>query len=119
MKHILIIDDEERIRSIYARLFKSNVSAFEVYEAGDAWEATDIMMRNKVDLILLDLKMPEIGGQEMYKVIREMDPRVDVIISSVYSVDRQQRMVPWARDYFDKSDGPLVLLDKVSHLLVE
>ncbi len=110
-KKILIIDDEERIRAIYKWLLEE--SGLTVTEAANAEEATRVMITEKVDLILLDINMPQVNGKTMFEVIQEYDPRLKVIVSSVYPVDVQRKMIPHAFDYHDKSEGSSSLLDKI------
>ena len=115
MKKILIIDDEERIRDIYTRLFVEQ--RFIVRHAPDAVKATNILIRENIDIILLDIKMPEINGKTMFEVIELYNPHLKVIVSSVYPINKQKQMIPKAADYFDKSQGLNVLIEKVHHLL--
>lgn len=116
MKKILIIDDEERIRDIYSRLFVQ--AGIIVRRAKNATEATNIMIREAIDLILLDVKMAVVDGREMFDIIKEYDPHGKVIISSVYPVEKQRELIPRALDYYDKSDGPIKLLEKVINNLI-
>ena len=116
MKKVLIIDDEDRIRDIYSRLFVQ--AGIIVRRAKDATEATNIMIREDIDLVLLDIKMSVVDGCTMFDVLREYDPNCKVIISSVYPVDKQRELIPWALDYYDKSDGPVSLLEKVVNTLI-
>jgi len=117
-KRVLIIDDEEGIRKNYKRFFHAlGPTLFEVIEASNAIEATNYIIREKVDIIILDIQMPNIDGQLMYEVIKEYNPDIKVIVASVYPIDQQKRMIPFASDYFDKSQGPTKLLEKVSQAL--
>ena len=111
---ILIVDDEERIRNIYTRLFAER--GFIVRQASDAVTATNILIRENIGIVLLDIKMPEINGKTMFEVIEEYDPSIKIIISSVYPIDRQRKMIPKAADYFDKSQGLTILLNKIETL---
>ncbi len=113
---ILIVDDEKRIQNIYIRTFVE--AGFSVRWAGNAQEAMNILVREKIDVVLLDIKMPRINGQTLFDVIQKYDPTIKVIVSSVYPVDKQKLMIPQARDYYDKSQGPAVLLEKVAHAIV-
>ena len=116
MKKILIIDDEAQIRNICWKLFDQ--AGLTVRRAADAREATNIMIREDIDLILLDLKMSRINGRVMFEIIQEYNPQQKVIVSSVYPVEKQRELVPCANDYFDKSEGPLKLLEKVVNILI-
>jgi DNA-binding NtrC family response regulator len=119
-KRILIIDDEERIREIYKRYFNAvGASVFEIIETGNAREATEYIIREPVDIIILDIEMPGVDGRVMFEIIKEYNPDLKVIVASVYPIDQQKRLIPFALDYFDKSQGIMKLLAKVSHVLVE
>lgn len=119
MKKVLIIDDEERVRNIHKKICLSLGSEVcQVFEAADAVTATNILIRERLDLILLDIRMPGINGQTMYEVIQEYAPEVDVIIASVFPVYQQRELFPKVKDYYDKSGGPFVLLDKLANILL-
>jgi DNA-binding NtrC family response regulator len=118
-KNILIIDDEERIREIYARLFHAIGSTiFEVFEASNAEEAKEIIFRERLDLILLDIKMPRIDGIKMFEAIKEVNPRLEIVVASVYPIEKQKKLIPFADSYYDKSEGPIKLLEKVTARLL-
>jgi CheY-like chemotaxis protein len=72
-----------------------------------------------VDIIILDIEMPGVDGRVMFEIIKEYNPDLKVIVASVYPIDQQKRLIPFALDYFDKSQGIMKLLAKVSHVLVE
>lgn len=70
---ILVVDDEPRVRELLKiALEKSN---YEVLTANSGKEALDILRKEKVDLVLADVMMPEMDGYELCKRIRE-DPKL-------------------------------------------
>lgn len=83
---ILIVDDEESIRN----LLKDALSGlgYSVKEASNGKEAIEIFNLNKdrIDLIILDLIMPEMGGEETLLGLRELKPDVKVIIATGFGV---------------------------------
>ena len=111
MKRILLVDDEKKIRTLYKKLLIDE--GYEVIEAVNAREATDILLVNHIDLVLLDLNMPDITGDEMLDIVKIYDPKFKVIVISVCPIDEQQKRVPDAHDYFDKSHAADILLDKI------
>jgi DNA-binding response OmpR family regulator len=115
-KKILVIDDEERIRRLYSEVLVPE--GFEVLEAANATDATRIMIRSSIDLILLDIKMTELDGTQMYEVIREYDPELKVIVSSIFPEDEQKQSIVDADDYFEKSQTMEVLVGKVKEILL-
>lgn len=115
MTHILIVDDEPEIRDVYRRLLTDE--GYSVSEAADAVEAHEILVKNHIDLVLLDIKMPDIDGVTMHDIIQFVHSQSKVIIASVYPVDHQMELIQEAADFFDKSQGATVLLDKITHAL--
>lgn len=116
MKTILVVDDQDRIRKTYNRVFTKE--GYCVLEARNANEADDIIESTKVDLMLLDLKMPEVNGEVVYDVAKLFQRGLKVIVSSVYPLDEQKQMIGDATDYFDKSEGIQVLKKKVRAVFI-
>jgi DNA-binding NtrC family response regulator len=112
---LLVIDDEERIRDAYRRLFCHY--GFEVITASNATQANDLLVRNKFDIVLLDIKMAEVDGSVLFGIIRTFHKKVKIVVSSVYSIDEQKERIQDADAYFDKSDGKDVLLGLIFSLL--
>jgi len=115
VKKILIIDDEVRVRQMYAMLLKEE--GFDVRKASDVPKATELLLRENFDLVLLDIRMPGDGGKKMYEVIREYDPNLKVIVSSVYPVEEQIQSILGASAYHDKAQGIDDLMVKVKEVL--
>jgi DNA-binding NtrC family response regulator len=111
---LLVIDDEERIRDAYHRLFRH--CGFDVLTASNATEANGLLVRNKFDIVLLDIKMAEVDGSVLFGIIRKFHKNIKVVVSSVYSIDEQKEKIRNADAYFDKSDGMSVLLGIISSL---
>ena len=64
---VMVVDDNKEIRDI-VRLYLTN-SGFEVIEARNGVEAIELLDKNSVDLIILDIMMPEMDGIEVLKKI--------------------------------------------------
>ena len=75
---ILLVDDEARFRETSRRLLTR--VRYEVILAENGQVALDLLSRNSVDVILLDLKMPVMGGEEFLKTMRPLYPHIPVII---------------------------------------
>nr|WP_321258351.1 response regulator [uncultured Pseudodesulfovibrio sp.] len=65
---ILVVDDEERFRKSMARILRSK--GYAVDEASDGMDALNRLATGGFDVVLLDLKMPELSGEETYNEIR-------------------------------------------------
>jgi DNA-binding response OmpR family regulator len=115
MKRILIIDDERRIGRSYTVLLSEE--GFDVNYAANVREATDLLVRENFDLVLLDINMPEEDGKKMYEFIREYDPCIKVIVSSVFPIEEQIEIILGASAYHNKSQGVDILVAKVKEVL--
>lgn len=81
-KSVLIVDDEEVIRSFLSEVLGEN---YDVSLACDGNEAIGLIKKQKFDLIITDLKMPKVTGEEVVKYARHHDPQAKVIVISGFS----------------------------------
>jgi len=100
---------------MYGQFFESE--GYDVALAENAQEATRHLIWKGTQLVLLDIHMPGVNGKTMYEVIREHDPKLKVIVASVYTLEEQKEMITDAQDYHDKSHGNDILLSKVQQVL--
>jgi YesN/AraC family two-component response regulator len=70
---ILVVDDEPGTLEMHARIVQSHSSSNQVLKARNGKEALEILQRARVDLILLDLQMPDMDGFEVLEVTRSME----------------------------------------------
>ena len=68
---ILAVDDEPNIRRAYARVLGTR---YRVYTAGNGTEALEVLKRQSVDAIICDLAMPDMGGRDLLRVLKETRP---------------------------------------------
>jgi len=110
---ILIVDDEERFRSTLIKLLSSR--GMEATAAGSGEEALEILGRESCDVILLDVKMPGMGGVKALPRIKELRPEAEVLILTGHaSVDIASEMIRCgAADYLLKPCPLEELLDGV------
>jgi CheY-like chemotaxis protein len=81
-KTILITEDEDSNFS-YLKLLLTNTK-INILRAKDGKEAVDICQKNKIDLILMDIKMPGMDGVEATSIIKKLLPDIPVIVQSAY-----------------------------------
>lgn len=81
---VLVVDDEASIRSMVRRVLEGCGCA--VHVARDGREALALFERHRdeIDLVLLDLTMPDLGGLEVFSELRRLRPNVRVVLSSGY-----------------------------------
>ncbi len=77
-RRILVVDDEDALRTVLSA--ELNSEGYEVGAAADGMEAVSELQKMKYDLVLLDIKMPNMNGFEVLKVIKEKHPGTRVIM---------------------------------------
>ena len=84
---MLLVDDEDMIIEIGDKILSS--MGYKVLQAKSGKEAVEIYKENKdaIDIVLLDLIMPDMGGGETYDRLKEIDPGLKVLLASGYSID--------------------------------
>lgn len=113
---ILIVEDEERMRSLIAAYF--NKEGYKVYEAENGARAIEIFKSNHIDLIILDIMMPVMDGFDVCKEIRKTS-YVPIIILTAKS-EEDDKLLGYelgADDYVTKPFSPRVLIAKGKVLL--
>ncbi len=102
-KKILVVDDEPDIRVFYASILEDNGAT--IFEAGDGDEAIEIAMREKPDLITLDLSMPGKDGTKVFEEIRS-HPENGHLKICIITGRPELRQLIYDQD-FDKPEGYL------------
>ena len=82
---VLLIDDEKIIIEVGQELLKT--LGYTVFQAKNGQDGIGIYKKNKIDIVILDMIMPEMGGSETYDRLKEIDPDIKVLLSSGYSID--------------------------------
>jgi len=80
---ILIVDDEEVLQDVLSSLLRKE--GYDVVGARSGEEGLQALAEHEFDLVLLDLMLPGISGQEVLKEIRRRDPEVVVVVVTAYS----------------------------------
>jgi DNA-binding NtrC family response regulator len=113
LKNILIIDDEEKLRNLIARIVKSE--GFEVLEAADLKSGFKKLEHSDIDVILCDVKLPDGNGVDFVEKIKASFPLTEVILLTAFGKisDGVQAMKNGAFDYIVKGDDN----DKIIPLL--
>ena len=84
---VLLVDDEEPIRQVGQEILEA--MGYRVLVARHGAEAVDLYAKSQeeIDLVILDMVMPNMGGGETYDRMKEMSPDIKVLLSSGFSVD--------------------------------
>jgi len=115
MSRILVVDDEQNIRFVYKEVLTDE--GYEVIEAESAEGTFDILNRELIDLVLLDIKLRSESGLHILKRITTEFPDTPVLLCSAY-VSFQNDYTSWLADgYIVKSSDPEELLNEVDKVL--
>ena len=114
-KRILVMDDEEHIRKLYKMELEDE--GYQVIATGECKEGLRHIESQDVDLVILDIRMPDMDGRDVLARAREVDIKLPIIISSAYPMFKQEFGV-WAADAFVVKQHDLdELKSKVQELL--
>lgn len=117
MKKILIIEDEESIRGFLKINLKRN--GYEVIEADNGELGVKLALKEKPEIIILDVMLPGIDGFKVCKIIRNEDEKVGIIMLTAKSqdLDKIMGLEYGADDYIIKPFNPMELLLRIKALL--
>jgi DNA-binding response OmpR family regulator len=115
MNRILVVDDEPNIRFVYKEVLSEE--GFDVLEAESGKDTFDILKRELIDLVILDVKLrSESGLDVLQKIIKEY-PNTPVVLCSAY-ISFQNHYTSWLADsYVIKSSDPEELLNEINRVL--
>ena len=86
---IFVVDDEEDIRSFISEVLKSH--GYRVLLAANGHQAIEMFKKKNrdIDLVILDMVMPGMGGEEAFLKMKAINPRIRALLSTGYSQDRR------------------------------
>ena len=115
MSQLLIVDDEKNILKLYEKEFKEE--GHDVMIATSGLEALQKLEKNSVDLVILDIRMPELNGVETLKKIMESPSNPPIILNSAYT-SYKDNFLTWAAEaYVVKSSDLTELKAKTREVL--
>ena len=116
---LLLVDDEENVLKV-ARLMLEKLG-YRVLAAKSGKEAVELCSCSKgsIDLAILDMVMPDMGGGALYEKLKEIHPQVKTLLSSGYSIDGQamEIMKKGCNGFIQKPFGLADLSAKVRNIL--
>lgn len=104
MKKVLIIDDEEKLRNLLAKII--GYEGFTVSQASDGKTALNVLELDDIDVVICDVKLPDINGLDLSKKIKEKYPLIEIILLTAYGniQDGVKAIKNGAFDYITKGD---------------
>jgi CheY-like chemotaxis protein len=119
---ILVVDDNPAMAETLADILE--MKGFTVHAAASGAEALEILRVEPVDILLTDVKMPEMNGLELYRKTKKLYPRLITIFMTAYSADEliQQGLAEGVKTILDKPldmDFLVVLLSAHRRIIAE
>lgn len=116
-KTILLVDDEKSIRETVSQTLLNE--GYNVFAAEDGEKALDILIKNKVNLIITDIRMENMDGMKLLKASRAIAPEVEVILLTAYGTIELavEAMKIGAYDFLVKPFKKMTLLKSVEKAL--
>jgi len=91
LKKVLIVDDEETLTWSMAKSLSKDKDKYEVIIANNGKEALTLLKSNKIDLVISDIRMPDINGLDLLVKIKKEYPDTKVIIMTAYGSSDVQK----------------------------
>lgn len=116
MPAILIVDDEQKMREFVALFLRS--SRYTVFEAADGRTALNILSKETIDLIVLDIMLPDISGFDLCSQIRVRSSVPIIFLTAL--ADEEYQMIRYrveGDDYITKPFNASILLAKIQRIL--
>jgi DNA-binding response OmpR family regulator len=117
MFHILIVDDDKNTRRLYQAVLESD--GYQVFLAENGAVALKVMEREQIDLVVLDIMMPEMDGYEFTKILRETDQSLPILMVSAKQLpeDKKKGFLVGTDDYMTKPVDEDEMLLRIKALL--
>jgi two-component system response regulator PilR (NtrC family) len=117
MANLLIVDDELSMRQFLTHLFQRDGHSIRVAENGR--KAMDLLRQQPADVIISDVKMPDMGGIELLRAARELRPNVEIIMMTAFANEAtaHEAFLLGAFDFVHKPFDNELLREKVARAL--
>ncbi|MGX1640868.1 sigma-54-dependent transcriptional regulator [Sphingobacterium sp. NPDC055431] len=106
LKKILLIDDEDKLRQLLARIIQLEWDDLEVFQAANLKAGYQILKTKEIDVVLCDVKLPDGNGVEAVLEIKKLQPLAEVLLMTAFGqiADGVQAIKNGAFDYMTKGD---------------
>lgn len=119
MKRILVVEDNETNMYLCCRILKS--SGYEVIEARTGEEGVELAIKEKPDLIIMDIQLPGIDGYEATKRLRKLEAgrEIPIVALTSYAMagDREKSLAAGCTGYLEKPINPNTFMSEIEKYL--
>ena len=118
-KTVLVVDDSDDLREML-RISLARLP-YNIVEAADGRAALDAIARQRPDIVLLDVELPEVGGFEVCRRLRAdpatADLKIIMLTAAAQDEDRERALAAGADGYITKPFGLRALIDRLAEEL--
>lgn len=114
---VLIVEDEETSFAYLASIFKKN--NVNVFRSKTGYEAIETVKKQNIDLILMDIRLPELNGYDATRYIKKLAPDIPIIAQTAFAMadDEIKAKEAGCDDYVSKPISSYLLLNKIKRFL--
>lgn len=113
---VLIADDQLRARQSMKALLTTSPQVAEVLEAMNGRDAVQMIEESQPDLVLMDVRMPEMDGLDATRQIKQQWPAIKIIVLSLYPEYASAALMAGADAFVNKGETPAKLLDTLARV---
>ncbi|MBX9852247.1 MAG: sigma-54 dependent transcriptional regulator [Cytophagaceae bacterium] len=115
--NILIIDDEEKLRNLLAKII--SLEEYKVFETGTSKAALKILEKEEIEVVISDVKLPDANGLDLIPKIKSLYPHIEIIVMTAFGTiaDGVRAIKLGAFDYITKGDGEEQIIPTVSRAM--
>ena len=117
MFHILVVDDDRNTRLLLRAVLQAE--NYTVFTAENGEDALEVMDREHIDLVVLDVMMPKMDGYEFTRILRQTDNNLPILMVSARQMpaDKRQGFLVGTDDYITKPIDEVEMLLRIKALL--
>jgi len=113
-KTVLCVDDETLGLAVRKQVLEAR--GFRVFTAENGPDALEIFSAERIDLAIVDYKMPGMNGDVVAERMKRLKPSIPILMLSAY-VDLPRETLALVDMYLTKGEGPLIMLKAIAELL--
>lgn len=117
---VLIVDDDIEVLKVLKKILESN--GWQIYTSPTGTSALALLEQQKINIILLDIKLPDQSGLDVLKIIKEKYPSIPVIMITGFGYDDQlvnESLKLGAAGYFSKSTPIKELMETIENTIAK
>jgi DNA-binding NarL/FixJ family response regulator len=115
---VLIADDQPRARQSLKALLSTLPQIEQVREAKNGCDGIHLMEEQQPDLVLFDVRMPEMDGLEATRLVKARWPQIKIIVLSLYGDYASDALAAGADAFFSKGEPPEELVETLASLVL-